>query len=171
MSGILLLTLSSCATTDQGRDEGDASVEETAGTNQPSWYSALTTSKSDSASFTGFARAVSADREEARELSEQTAIKNLRFEIDRYAEEIRRELTAGGANGSLESAAFIRNLRNAVESMPVGDAMTETEFFGEGSVVHAFTRVSISSQAVIDMLSAQINHDDFVELLRQKAAS
>lgn len=168
VSGILLLTLASCATTNQAGDgESGPSAGELDEPNQPSWYSALTTSISDSTSFTGFAHAVSADRQEARILSEETAVKNLRFEIDRFAEDVRRELTDDGVNGSLGSAAFIRNLRNAVETMPVEGAQTETEFFDEEPVMHAYTRIRISPESVIDGLSARLNNRDFIAALRQ----
>jgi len=169
VSGILLLTLVSCATTDQaGKGESGPSAGGMGEPNQPSWYNPLTTSLSDSTSFTGFAHAVSADRQEAQALSEETAVKNLRFEIDRFAEEIRRELTAGGANESLASASFIRNLRNAVQSMPVTGSQTETELFEQDPVIHAYTRIRISPQSVVDGLSSRLYNRDFIAALRQR---
>ena len=167
VSGILLLTLASCATSNQAGDGEPPAREMEEEPGKPSWSSALTPSASDSASFTGFAHAVSADREEARTLSEETAVKNLRFEIDRFAEEVRQELSGDGAGGSYGSTEFIRNLRNAVESMPVEGDRKETEFFEEDPVIHAFTRISISTQSVVEELSARLNNPGFIAALRQ----
>ena len=167
VSGILLLTLASCATSNQAGD-GEPSAGEVDEPVKPSWYSAFTPSASDSSSFTGYAHAVSAERLEARTLSEQTAVKNLRFEIDRFAEEVRRELTEDGASGSFGSTEFIRDLRNAVESMPVDGARTDTEFFEEDPVIHAYTRISISPQSVVEGLSVRLNNPGFISALRQR---
>lgn len=167
VSGILLLTLASCATSNQAGEAEPSEVEMDEPV-QPSWYSALIPSASDSTSFTGFAHAVSADRQEARALSEETAVKNLRFEIDRFAEEVRRELTEDGTNGSFGSTAFIRDLRNAVDSMPVEGARTETEFFDEEPVIHAYTRIRVSPQLVVEGLSARLDNPGFISALRQR---
>ena len=171
VSGILLLTLASCATTNQpGEGEESPATEAAEAPNQPSWYNALTASASDSTSFTGFAHAVSADRQEAQTLSEATAVKNLRFEIDRFAEEVRRQLVKDDANREFEQPAFIRELRNAVDSMPVDGAPSELEYFSDGSVVHAYTRIRISPQNVIDSLSARLNNRAFIASLRQRVS-
>lgn len=167
VSGILLLTLASCATSNQAGD-GEPSAGESSESGKPAWYSAFTPSTSDSTSFTGFAHAVSADMQEARFLSEETAFTNLRFEIDRFAEDVRRELAEEAANGPYGSSSFIRDLRNAVDSMPVEGTRTETEFSEEGQVIHAYTRISISPISVVEGLAARLNNPVFIAAIRQR---
>lgn len=172
VSGIILLHLASCASTQQtGNGDSGTDTADVAEPNQPGWYNGLIPSESDSTSFTGFAHAVSMDRADAESLAEETAMNNLRFEIDKFAESIRRELNEGGSGTSFGSASFIRDVRNAVGSMSLEGASSETEFFEVDSVIHAYTRVNLPRNTVLERLTSRISNNDFSGALRQRMSN
>jgi hypothetical protein len=166
VSGIFFLILASCATT-QPSGGGEPAEADTAEPSQPSWYNGLISSESDSSSFTGYAHAISMNRQEAETLAEESAMKNLRFEIDKFAEEVRRNLSEDSGDTSFESPSFIRNLRNTVGSMSLEGVVTETEFFEVNSVVNAYIQMNLSTDAVLDRLSERINNREFTAAMRR----
>jgi hypothetical protein len=168
-SGMLLFSIASCSTTERtASGEPDPGTGATEEAGKPAWFNASVSSESDSTAFTGYAMAVAANRNEAQSLSEESALMNLKFEIDRFAEKVRRELAEGSSGSAFGSPSFIRDLRNAVLSISTDGADSETEIFQNGNVNRSFTRVSLSNTVIANRLSQMINNSEFNSAFRQR---
>lgn len=169
ISGMLLFSIVSCSSTERATsNESDLRSEETEEETQPDWYNNSVTSVTDSTGFTGYALAAAVGREEAQSLSEESAVINLKFEIDRFAERVRRDLAESSSGSAFSSPSFIRDLRNAVQSLSVEDANSETEIFSKGNVHHAYTKITLSINHTAERLSQQINNSEFISAFRQQ---
>lgn len=162
-----LLFYTSCSPTEPIQTEDTAAesvTEEDDGS--PSWYDEQVSSDSDSVSFSGYAFATSSDSSEAAELSVKTAEKNLIFEIDRFAEEIRKQAADKPGGDEINSTAFILNLRQSVQQVDVSNADRTTDIQPENSIYRAYTRVSFPRQDIVSQLVNEINSTVFTEELR-----
>lgn len=162
---LLAITLIHCGssgtvTEDSGSQEAGAQI--------PEWFNRQVSSSSDSTSFNGFAHAVAANWMEAEELSKQAAVQNLRFEIDRFAENKRAELTESSDAQAYGSVSFIFSLRNAVQQLDLSSAELESVEIREGNEVReVFTRASLSRETVIEQLSDLLGNRDFLTFLSE----
>ncbi len=130
----------------------------------PSWYNAGTHSSSDSLSLHGYALASAMDSSRATELSTQTALEYLRFEIDRTAEEIRRELAGSSADGNYGSSTFIIRLRNSVANLSLNSANITLEHESSESGVHySYAKASIPRTELPNLLRNELNDSVFLQ--------
>lgn len=169
ISALLCLTFLSCATSEPAGADDDSQREVISEPSRPGWYDETVISSRDSLLFTGYSHSVSTNRTEAEELSTEMAGVNLLFEIDRFAEQVRRELSENSGNSTFGTAAFITSLRNAVQSVELAEAKSETEFFDKDAVTNAFTRMTLTADQVAEQLSKNINNRDFIMALRDKS--
>jgi hypothetical protein len=161
---------SSCAATETTTDSTQTEDEtERVEKSSPEWYDASVSSITDSTSFYGFSHAVSSNRDEAVDLSEEMAVVNLRFEIDRHAEKVRRTLEEEHGSEAYGSSRFIINLRNAIQNLPLESAEFETDMNDDDGVVDAFTRASIAHGTVFDQIASEITDNRFITALRSSS--
>jgi hypothetical protein len=159
-----LLFYTSCSSTEPIQTEDTSAktvTEEDDGA--PLWYNEQVSSDSDSVSFSGYAFATSSDSTEAAELSFKTAEKNLIFEIDRFAEEIRKQTADKPGGDELNSTAFILNLRQTVQRMDVNNAERTSDIFPENSIYRAYASLSLPRQDIVSRLASEINSTVFTE--------
>lgn len=165
-SVVLLFAVVGCSTTEpvqqeQEKESVDPAISETT---IPSWYDAGVHSSSDSLSLHGYALASAADSARASELSAQTAIEYLRFEIDRTAEKIRKELveTSGGEE-NYASPAFIIHLRNAISDLSLNASTIDLQHeISDQGVHYSYTKASILRTELSGFLGDELNDDTFL---------
>lgn len=154
----ILIILAGCSPSEPLAEE---EVEEEI-TAAPAWYDDNVYSTTDSLAFHGYSMASALDSVQAAELSVQTAIENLKFEIDHYSDRIRSSLTE--ENDDYDSSEFIIKLRNSVQSLNLSDA--ELTYSHEESVegVHyVFTRATLTREEAHQKLSEKITDQSFLE--------
>ncbi len=120
----------------------------------PEWYSSDLYASSDSSTVYGFAMASAADSASAASYSRESSIQNLKFEIDRLAEEARRVL-ADEHGSPFADTSFIIDLRNAIRDLDVNSAEFTVEHEEADTGVHY-----IYTKAVL-------NRTDLISLLQQ----
>lgn len=167
-----LLIATACATQETAQDEPSEPEpeEEIAETERvevsaPEWYDRTVRSDSDSLYFYGYAHAVSSAESEAIELSEDMAITNLRFEVDRFAEDLRRGLEEEHGEDPYGTSRFIIDLRNAIQDLSFDDADVKHEFQDEEGAIDAYTKASLTISSVAERLHVQISDEAFREAL------
>lgn len=163
--GLILITavFSACATIESAQD-GDAianAYNERTDEQIPEWFKRSVSSSSDNTEFSGYSQSVAPERADAFRLSEESAIVNLRFEIDRFAEDVRQELEENAGLGRYSSGRFIINLRNSVQDLSLEEAKLTTDFHDKDGVYEVFSRAVLSREAVIVKLSALVDDDAF----------
>lgn len=163
IAGLLYACSTPEAVTEEEPVEETEEVEERTA---PDWYDGTETSTQDSLHFTGYASAVAADSIEAEEQSTEVAVQNLKFAIDKFAEEGREELAESGS-AQYGETDFIIDLRNAVYRLDLSGAETTVEKFRNDNDAHvAFTKLQISIEDALRQLSTELGDDDFVDSLR-----
>jgi hypothetical protein len=167
--GLILITavFSACAATETSQDNDLDAIAETERSDNrtPEWFNRTVSSSSDSTEFNGYSHAVAVEHADASRLSEETAITNLRFEIDRFTEEVRQELEDSAGSERYSSGRFIINLRNSVQDLSLEDAERITDFREQDGFYEVFTRAVLSREEVILKLSALVNDDEFSRAL------
>jgi len=155
--------ISACATTESAlNDEIDDTIEtERIEEKGPEWYDHTITSASDTTAFHGYSHATASVRAEAVRISENMAISNLRFEIDKFAEEVRRSLEEDSAADRYSSGRFIITLRNSVQELSLDDAELTTEIQDQSGGVDAFTRASLFREVAISRLSGLVDDSGY----------
>jgi hypothetical protein len=132
----------------------------------PAWFSPNTISSSDANQFRGFSMAVASDSSEAVRTGNESAIANVRFEIDRFAEEIREELINDQSADYYGRPDFIIKLRNAVQKLQLNHSEFEREFEEiEDNITQVYTRVSVDRSGIIERLSELISDEPFTRAL------
>jgi hypothetical protein len=170
---LLLLITASCATTENAGDTA-SETDEQAETDRvertaPEWFSSTVSSERDGSDFHGYSHAVGGDRAEASRLSFEMASANLRFEIDRYAENVRANLEEEIGTDPYATSRFIITLRNAIQDMDLSGLDDETEFNDDGAI-DSFTRLSISVERAADKLAEKLDDDRFISAFRERAS-
>lgn len=164
---ILLTIIAGCSSTEpvqQQETEPTEPIEEESPI--PAWYSAGTHSSSDSLSLHGYALASAMDSIRAVELSTQTALEYLRFEIDRTAEEVRKELIDSSTGENYSSSAFIIRLRNTVSDLSLDAANITLEHESSESGVHYnYAKASISRTELPELFRNELNDQAFLQKL------
>lgn len=172
LAAIALLV--SCATTESAEDTEiaeDATTEtERIEDAAPEWFDASVTTTRDSVAFYGFSHSVASTESEALDMAEEMAQSNLRFGVDRFTEDVRRELENQEGSEPYATSRFIIDLRNAVQDLDFPGAETETEVFDKNGSVDVFVRLIVSHEEVIERLSQSIGNEQFISEMRRKAA-
>lgn len=140
--------------------EADEPVDESI----PAWYNNSVTSEADSVAFTGYALAIAADSAEAHQQSMELATENLKFSIDKFAEEVRVSLTEEGM-ADYETPGFIINLRNSVRNMELSNLDETVEYVQENNAHMIYSRVRFEKEDAINQLRSSINNDVFIEAM------
>tara|TARA_R100001143_G_scaffold63545_1_gene71666 strand:+ start:82867 stop:83370 length:504 start_codon:yes stop_codon:yes gene_type:complete len=157
---LCFLIIAACSTPEELIDEPVVVESED---HLPEWYNANRVSSSDSTHFSGYSMATAADSLEAINLGNESAIVNLRFEIDKFAEEVREELDSEQHN----TPQFIINLRNTVQELPLTDSRFEREFeMRDDDVIQVYTRAVLSRSEVIDRLSGNLTDQVYIRALQ-----
>lgn len=156
-----------CASTEtvSNNEESSESIEEPEKQFAPEWFDPNVESKSDSLSFSGYSHSVADNEDRAREQAERIAISNLRFEIDRYTENVRRELEEEEGTNPFGTPEFIMNLRNAIQELSLSDVNFNSEVKEKDGIPHFFIHAELSRSAVVDKLSAEMSNTSFIEAL------
>jgi hypothetical protein len=166
---LILSMISACATSKPAlNDEIDDTIEkERIAEKGPGWYDHSIASASDSTAFHGYSHATASARSDAVRISENMAIVNLRFGIDKFAEQVRRGLEEDSAADHYSSGRFIITLRNSVQELSLDDAELTTEVHDQNGGVYAFTRASLFRDVVISKLSGLIDDSGYNAALNE----
>lgn len=162
---VLLIIIAGCSSTEpvqQEETEPAEPIEQESAI--PSWYNTGVHSSSDSVSLHGFALASAMDSSRAAELSTNTALEYLRFEIDRTAEEVRQELVDSGASGDYNSRSFIIRLRNTVSDLSLDEAgITLEHETSEDGIHYSYAKASISRTKLPDLIGSELPDQNFLQ--------
>lgn len=165
LTGIILsvVMITACSTPQVLSDEP---VEIESGVSIPDWYHVNRVSSSDSTHFNGYSMATAFDSSEAIQLGLESAVANLRFEIDKFAEEVRTAITEGESNSTHNSPQFIIKLRNTVQELPLADSVLDREFaMRDDEVTQIYTRATLNRSEVIDRLSMILSDETYIRAL------
>jgi hypothetical protein len=133
----------------------------------PDWYDGQVFSSADSISFYGFSMASATDSAEAAELSAETALQNLRFEIDRHAEDARVSLINENGDEEFSGTSFIIQLRNTVREMELEGYELDQEHEQSVEGVHyVYTRAVFPRGQLSAIFEPHISNEQFLEKLR-----
>lgn len=166
---VLLVIIAGCSSTETVQQQEETEPEEPIKQELPipSWYKSGTHSSSDSLSIHGYALASAMDSSRAAELSTETALEYLRFEIDRTAEEVRNELADSSAEGNYSSPEFIIRLRNSVSNLSLDIAsITYEHESAENGVFYNYAKATISRTELSDLLGNELNDEAFLQKVR-----
>jgi hypothetical protein len=167
-TAILLFALAGCSSTEpvQQETQPDEPVEEESII--PGWYDSGIHSSTDSLEIHGYALSSAMDSASASDLAAQTAIKNLRFEIDRFAEEVRTGLNDINGNESHYSTPeFILRLRNSVSHLSLESATItiEHEYSDEG-VYFSYAKASFLRTELPEHFKQYLDYESFLEQIK-----
>lgn len=158
----LLIFFTSCSPTEELIDETAEEPEDEISL-VPDWYESGIYSAADSLSMHGFSMASSADSTEAVRLSEETAINNLRFEIDKHAEETRRLLADTGQ--AYTASSYIVMLRNTVHGLNLtGAELVRQHKQAANGVYTVYTRATLSRGDVSSLMHNELDDPVFSEM-------
>lgn len=135
----------------------------------PAWYQAGVSSSSDSLNVYGYALASAADSSEAVELSTDTALENLRFEIDKWVENARKNLAdSAPQTEEYSSGLFIIKLRKTVSALPLNSVeFTRTHDLSEAGIHYSYTRTDISRTDLFSLLETHVDNSQLVNELEK----
>lgn len=140
-------------------------------TMKPEWYNPLETSRSDSAAVYGFALATATDSSEAVSLAENSAITNLRYEIDSIAESTRELMVENGNNDLYSRTPFIINLRNTVRDLPLSSSNIEVDAYrAENGIYHAYAKASLQQGSLWDTMADRLDNNEFMDAFKRISA-
>ncbi|TVR16106.1 MAG: hypothetical protein EA391_08640 [Balneolaceae bacterium] len=156
------MLLAACATPEVAVETEPEEAEESA---VPEWYSSDLYASSDSLAVYGFAMASAADSANAAGYSRESSIQNLKFEIDRLAEEARREL-ADGDSSPYADTSFIIDLRNSIRDLDISNVEFTVEHEQADNGVHyVYTKAVLSRSELISLLQQAIQAEDLLQKL------
>lgn len=164
----LLFTIAGCSTTEPAQQEEEPEPVEQpveSETTIPQWYDPGVHSSSDSLSIHGYALASSVDSVRAVELSTQTALEYLRFEIDQTAEDVRENLTGSSSAGdNYSSPEFIIRLRNVISDLPLNSAeITLHHESNEQGVHYSYAKASLLRTELHAIFENQLSDEAFLD--------
>lgn len=166
---VLLFVIAGCSTTESVQQEEPEPAEPViTETTVPSWYNPGIHSSSDSTALHGYALASATDSVRAVELSTQTALEYVRFEIDRTAEEVRKNLTDVSTHGNnYDSPEFIILLRNTISKMQLQSAsITLQHESTEQGIHYSYAKASVSRTELPAMFENHLTNEAFLENIR-----
>lgn len=155
-----VLIIAACSTPEALTEEPVAAETEV---DFPEWYHINRVSSSDSTHFHGYSMATAIDSAEAIRLGEISAITNLRYEIDKFAEEVRVKLATSQSSERHSTPQFIIRLRNSVQELQLTDSEIEREFKRrDDSVTQVYTRATLNRSEIIDRLSETLSDEGYI---------
>lgn len=163
---VLLFVAAGCSTTEPVQQEEPEPAEPVINeTTVPSWYNPGIHSSSDSTALHGYALASATDSVRAVELSTQTALEHLRFEIDRTAEGVRKNLVDISSQGNnYDSTEFIIRLRNTVSEMQLQSASIALQHESTEEGIHySYAKASVSRTDLPAMFKNHLSNELFLE--------
>ncbi|MCC5940935.1 MAG: hypothetical protein JJU37_05280 [Balneolaceae bacterium] len=160
---ISAILFTACATPEATTEtEPEETVEVSA---VPEWYSNDLYASSDSSAVYGYAMASAADSASAAEYSRKSAVQNLKFEIDRLAEEARQEL-ANENPSPYSDTSFIINLRNTIRDLSLDSADFTVEHEESDNGIHyIYTKAVIARSDLATLLQQNISDDELIRHL------
>jgi hypothetical protein len=166
LSGFLavIIILVSCSPSEPLIEETVPDVAEEIVSPAPAWYQSEVQSSVDSLAFYGYSMASSQDSTYAAALALETAVNNVRFEIDRFAEQVRRILADTPDASGYETPAFIIKLRNAVREMDLTgvEIDMETDHSDEG-IYYIYARAIFEIEAATQKLAYKLDDIVFID--------
>lgn len=160
---IFVFILFSCSTTQTtvGPAEPDAvTVDDVA----PDWFNPSIISMADSTTFKGFSLTSAADSVEALELGNQTALSNLRYEIDSLLESVRKELVERNSGSIYQESSFIFQLRNLAQNLDLSDSEITAVFEPDTEdIYYLYTRAEIAKEQIYLQIRQMLSDERFVE--------
>ena len=157
--------IAGCSPSEPLTEEPEEIMEEEV-TAAPGWFDERVHSSADTAAVYGYAMASASDSASAAELSVETALENLRFEIDRRADRVRSDLAENNGNEAYSSPTFIIQLRNAVQEINVDDAELRFGHEETETGVHiVYTRAALQRNQVYSLFTDLIADNQFIEQL------
>lgn len=164
---ILLITVAGCSSTEPIQKEEITEPVEPVQQDSPipSWYNAGVHSSADSLSLHGYALASAMDSLTSAELSKETALEYLRFEIDRTVEDVRKELAdSASEEEGYNSPAFIINLRKTVSELPLNSvSVTHEHESTEKGIHYSYAKASLLRTELMNLIENKLNDDVFLE--------
>ena len=164
------LLLYSCSTVDQTQNESTKATDQQSVSDSsiPTWYSHKTRALRDSTTFTGLGMAVSIDSSSAAEQATTQAKSHMMYSIDAYVEDMRNKLIEDGDVGTLQSTDTILSIREAVQSLNIGDNLLTADIMykTDEESVTAYSKLSVDRTAVVEKLSTVIEHSQLVDAIR-----
>lgn len=162
----LVALLQSCASVEPAtQSEEDTTVEEESVA--PGWYNPMVKAVSDSANVYGFALASATDSSEAILLSQNTAINNLRHEIDYLTETTRKWMVENSSSAHYTRSSFIIELRNTVRDLPLSSASIEFESRKtESDIYYIYAKASLPKSSLWNIISDRINDSEFLDAFK-----
>lgn len=158
----------SCTTTQTAQTEDVSRDISNVPDDTPEWYDHSQTYHADSVAFTGTALAAASDSSEARRLSVEQALSNVKYSIDQFVEDKRSEMAEENNNSVYETPEFIISLRNAIQEIEFTDYEEEIEHVEqEGSVHHIYSRIRVDRQTAIRALENELGDEQFISGLKQ----
>lgn len=156
------MLFAACATPEATIETEPEEAEESA---VPEWYSSELYASSDSLAVYGFAMASAADSASAAGYSRESSIQNLKFEIDRLAEEARREL-ADEHGSPFADTSFIIELRNTIRDLDVNSAdFTFEHEEADNGIHYVYTKAVLTRTDLISLLQQANQADDLLQKL------
>lgn len=160
----LLLVYSGCSTTETIPQSEPERIETTSRPMIPSWYSAGVHFSSDSLALYGYSLASAIDSSRAVELATQSSLDYLRIEIDRTAEEIRKNLADSPNGDTYGSPSFIVRLRNAVSELSLDSvSFTRMHTISDSGVHYSHTRARLPQKALHNLFEKRLQDDRFLQ--------
>ncbi|MEX2464046.1 MAG: hypothetical protein WD513_07095, partial [Balneolaceae bacterium] len=132
-----VILLSACSTPETVTEEPERIEEQDL---IPTWYDSTISSSSDSISFYGYSLVTATDSVLAIRLGDESALGNLRHEIDAFLEKTRLDLSQIDGGDVYENRSFIMKLRKAAQSIELSqsDMDREMDVTDEG-IYHLYT--------------------------------
>jgi hypothetical protein len=164
-AAVLLFVLAGCSSTEPVQQETQPVEPIEEESLIPTWYDAGIHSSSDSLKIHGYALSSAMDSIRALDLSTQTALENLRFEIDRFAEEVRNELTdTNGGVGHYGSPEFIIRLRNSVNDLSMESAtITSKHELSNKGVHYSYAKATLLRTELHDLFQQYLDDEAFLQ--------
>lgn len=154
--------MSACSTPEPVSDERVEAEE----THPAGWFRPGVPSSSDSLSITGYSHSAAAAREQALQAGKETALSNLRYEIDRLAEQARVSLAEINGATPYSEAGFILTLRNRVAELDLSKAdLEQIEERRSDGVTEVYTRVTADRARLLGRLASEFPDSRFPEML------
>lgn len=157
--------LTNCSPTENLNNQREISSLSGTDEEAPGWYERNVKSKSDTVSFYGYSHVSASGEQPAREQAEKLAIENLRYEIDRFADEVRDRLAEEQGADPFGTHKFIVELRNAIQNLDLADAERSYDSLERDEVHHQFARAELSRQTVIEKLTSAVSNTTFTSAL------
>lgn len=164
IGAILFLIITACSSPEPLIDEQDQPETESS---LPAWYNPGTISSLDEQYFRGYSMSAASDSAVAIQSGKETTIANVRYEIDRFVEEVRVELISDSSDVIYSAPNFIIKLRNAVQELQLnGYKVDRVLEVIKGDITQVYTKISVDRRLAIERISELIADESFSTALK-----